>query len=418
MSKICILGAEGAGKTVLLTVLGQKYTTPTKEGIFLEPMNKEASNFIFINWKLMTTEHKWPPPTVPGKLSKLNFNLHYSGTAVELIALDYSGETYRQVLGRGEVEQPYQKELAEHVNSSDIILLLLNLKDVINHDSSERGMENFWLPKATLDYMKNRFPYKLVILVLTQIDRYLEFLKENGTWQNVLMKYIPHVAAAYPNLQILPVSAVNNIDVDDEGHTTPSAQFQQEGIEELVNEIQKALSLFPQQSHHAIQPVDNTPAISVIYSFLNRLSNAPDEKTYGELCKELVFLEPITPGMIVNYYSKVGKIDQGDLKRLEQGAFLCNMTNIVSWGCLILITVGILFESFSFLGKLGFWIMIPLILVDLYSHYLIKIKPTGFVMLIFLGFIYFYLMATLNVHFLISLGVWLALLFIYNKISG
>ena len=242
MASLCILGAEGSGKTVLLTVIGQKYLRPDANGVFLEPLNRAASDFIFKNWELMTEAHKWPTATLPGQLAKLHFNLHFKDNSHELLALDYAGETYREVFGRGKSEQPHQKELIAHVMDSSLILLLVNLKDIINRDASERGMENFWLPNATLNFIRSKSPNKPVFLVLTQIDRYREYLAENDSWRKVLMKYIPIFAAAYPDITIVPVSAVNKIDIDDEGHTVPSEQFQQEGIENLFNEIQREIN--------------------------------------------------------------------------------------------------------------------------------------------------------------------------------
>ena len=52
MSKVSILGVQGSGKTVLLTLLGQKYISPSSEDYFLEPLNREANDFIVKNWKL------------------------------------------------------------------------------------------------------------------------------------------------------------------------------------------------------------------------------------------------------------------------------------------------------------------------------------------------------------------------------
>ncbi len=235
MSKISILGAQGTGKTVLLTVLGQKYISPSPKGYFLEPMNREASDFIFKNWKLMTDARKWPPPTPPGQLSKLQFNLHLGSNVCELNMLDYAGEIFRDVFARNEVAPPYHQELVNYVLTSDYVLLLINLKDVVNKGAGDLIMENFWLPKAALDFVVKKSPGKKVAIVFTQIDRYREYLTECGSWRKVLEKYLPTVSAAYPGLQVLGVSAVNQVSLDDEGYTKPSEDFKQEGLEELLD---------------------------------------------------------------------------------------------------------------------------------------------------------------------------------------
>ena len=43
MGKIAIVGVEGSGKTVLMTVLGERFQTPDPYGLFLSPETQETS---------------------------------------------------------------------------------------------------------------------------------------------------------------------------------------------------------------------------------------------------------------------------------------------------------------------------------------------------------------------------------------
>ena len=46
MKKVAIVGVEGSGKTVMLAGLGDLYTNPDEEGLYLSPKNYETATYV------------------------------------------------------------------------------------------------------------------------------------------------------------------------------------------------------------------------------------------------------------------------------------------------------------------------------------------------------------------------------------
>ena len=63
--KVAIVGCKGSGKTVLMSVLGVKYEKPDKNGIFLNPKDKQTHRICNENVGRMQNDAKWPPATSP-----------------------------------------------------------------------------------------------------------------------------------------------------------------------------------------------------------------------------------------------------------------------------------------------------------------------------------------------------------------
>jgi len=247
MAQIIMLGTVGCGKTILLTVLAQKYRSVSEDGYFLEAMNAEANAFTNLNWHILTEQHEWPAATPPGALRSFRWQIHF-GTNVEkskldLVAGDFSGETFQAAFGRNDLSSAEAQELKQYIDQSDALLLLINLKDFINEQDINRKSETEWALKNCLDYAVGQ-QFRQIAVAFSQIDRYQALFDEcNGDDRAVLNKYLPQIAGAHPNVELLRVSAVNGTTItegaDGLAIERPAENFGSAGIPELLTWVSK-----------------------------------------------------------------------------------------------------------------------------------------------------------------------------------
>ena len=274
MKKISIVGVDGSGKTVLMTALGDKYEKPDEFGIFLSPETPEAFGYVKVH---MTRLHhgQWPSSTVVGQSSVLDWGLfRQNGTErvrlCDLSFLDFSGEVYRLAFGaKGDHDDATYTDkdvvsgigtLQTHLQTSDTLLVLVNLKDIINGNAEEaRTREAMWLSKGILDYAIDKLQIRHVAVAFTQADAYRATMDACDNVKNVYKTYLPFVASKYPDLPLFAVSAVNKTVPDDKGLPCPAEGFGSEGLdllmewivstvpgcENLISDIKKAPALFP-----------------------------------------------------------------------------------------------------------------------------------------------------------------------------
>ena len=238
--KIAILGGTGSGKTVFLTVLASEYGAG-KNAYHLDPVNKEAGVFLQKNWaKLKSGE--FPPPTPPGKLVKMHWRL-YNKTKLgndffDLHAIDVAGECYRELFNNDVVESSGAKALEKYIKESGLILILINLKEIINDSCSEETLENIWGPKACIELIKQYNPNANVAILLSQKDTYETYINEfKGNLIELLRSTAPNLAGTVIqyNLPIFPISSVNNIIEDEKGDIKPAPDFKTEGINNVLD---------------------------------------------------------------------------------------------------------------------------------------------------------------------------------------
>jgi len=254
MSKVIMLGGEGVGKSILLTVLAQTYRTRNNADFFLEAKNKDAALFCHLNWHLLTEKHEWPPPTPPGAYKKLLWQLHIAGEPArtfDLICSDFAGETFRRVFGNDDTSSPDAAELTAHIRTADAVLVLINLAFLLDEKDIERRIENDWAIKNCIDKIA-AFGGKRYCVVFTQIDRYYNLFEQvNNNCRQLLDKYFPQIAGVYPDIDIIPVAAVNRTDLapgDGENvREVPAKGF----CSHNLNEIMKWISETP-----AVQSTD------------------------------------------------------------------------------------------------------------------------------------------------------------------
>lgn len=256
MKKIAIVGVEGSGKTVLLTVMGDKYSTPNANGVFLKPMNGSTFSY-YTRQAANLRSGEWPLATESSVL-KLDWTLMRKSTPNEplqqlgqLSFLDFGGEIYRRAFGgraQSELDQEDEQrrnaveELKSHVKNADILIVLVNLGDIINgKNNNERTVEMNWLSLAILSFAYEQVGMRDVALVFTQADAYAKIISSCGGVRGALAEYLKEVDASYGDrLHLFRVSAVNKtVPSQDRKLQLPakkidSEKFDSEGLEELM----------------------------------------------------------------------------------------------------------------------------------------------------------------------------------------
>ena len=247
--KVAIVGCKGSGKTVLMSVLGVKYEKPDKNGIFLNPKDKQTHRICNENVGRMQNDAKWPPATSPDATECLQWEIMRKvaddpcDTIADLCFLDFAGEVYTGGWGGDNIDTlsaEAQRSLAQlkfHVKEADVLIVLINLRDIINGqrgDASTDSME--WAARTVLSYAYNEAKTSKVALVFTQSDMYENIIAERGGLQNVLEEYMSNIDARFGNrLALFSVAAVATTEpAPDGGSPLPARNFESKGLEELM----------------------------------------------------------------------------------------------------------------------------------------------------------------------------------------
>jgi formylglycine-generating enzyme required for sulfatase activity len=237
MSKVAIVGVEGSGKTVLMAALAEQYGTISPDRPYLMPENQAAFSFMTHIPHLMRKEHRWPQATGVDSLRYLKWSLRLGSDVLKDVEmLDYPGELYRLAFGEhSEAElAAHRKEVHEfldHIVTSDMLVILLNLKDVMDLGRNHRNAETVWITRGILDYARKIPGIKDVLLVFTQADRYMDQLQAEGGPKGVLARHIPMLTVLHPKLECLAVTAVNTTDADG----LPMTDYQSIGLTALMS---------------------------------------------------------------------------------------------------------------------------------------------------------------------------------------
>ena len=252
MKKISIVGVEGCGKTVLASVLGDKYATPDKNNLSLKAKTPETFNFCTSIVAAMR-KGEWPQATLPGEMACLKWQLlchkRSALTTVlgDIVLLDFAGEVYRQAFGQKNdkdslsVVQEDVAMLRSHVAHSDVLIVVVNLKDVVNVDRTDpRTLEMLWLTQDIIEFAKSHGVGDVAI-VLSQADRYSSVIQSCGGVKNAFRKYMTHVDSAFPQTEVFSISAVDKV-VLNGTFEVPAPDFNSKGIEELVKWMSKRVA--------------------------------------------------------------------------------------------------------------------------------------------------------------------------------
>ena len=101
LPKIAIIGMEGSGKTVLMTVLAKRMSQLPNRQYYLDPQNARTLKYVEEMWYTLQNGH-WPPSTPPGQLFELSWNFRVDSTQYELRLVDAAGQDMRLLFGGDE----------------------------------------------------------------------------------------------------------------------------------------------------------------------------------------------------------------------------------------------------------------------------------------------------------------------------
>lgn len=164
MKRISIVGVENSGKSVLMAVLGAKFKSSNRRGLFLESVDE--STFMHYNELVEKMRRgEWPGSTPEGTLLNLRWKLKRNRghsnpeELAELHFLDFAGEDYRSAFGSGAVKESSAEAvetLRSHISGSDVLLVLMNVDDVIVDKDCivavQRMLHVQWLTQTILKY--------------------------------------------------------------------------------------------------------------------------------------------------------------------------------------------------------------------------------------------------------------------------
>lgn len=236
MKHIAIVGTEGSGKTVFVTVLA-KFFGPGEREIFFNPLGKTI-RFVENNWNRLQAG-QWPDQTTSGEMFNYEWECQCGqGESFRLKLVDCAGQDLRRIFADEIPEQ--LRPLADYVHSAQVVIFLLNLGDFVGVRDLSQVTENIYVLKHAIDTLKASG--KETALILTQIDLYDSYLEKHGTWLEVVRNTNPlnllwgaHLLDG--SVPLLPVSAVFDTSVADQpdGGTRriPAASFRCQGIEEI-----------------------------------------------------------------------------------------------------------------------------------------------------------------------------------------
>lgn len=259
--KIAVVGTTRAGKSVFITVLAKHLERP-RDGARLSPKGGSPKNtFTQIEeWWNELQAGNWLPPTPPGTLIELNWDLVMADKTIPLQMFDYAGETLTDLFNNrardseGAARQ-YFDQVRDVFESASVLLVLLNLESLI-----EQGVSRATETKGTLITAMTVFLKKIkadnrdchVCFVFTSYDRYESLITQRwGSVRAFLEQEIPplyyEVADKKSNVRILPVAAVGETETRVEpqtGNATlyPKAGFKSKGFDQLVRWLVQATS--------------------------------------------------------------------------------------------------------------------------------------------------------------------------------
>lgn len=315
--KVAIVGMTGSGKTVLISTLAMRMSQKALEGIFLEPeesIRRQTLRYTQSNWNILN-QGRWPASTPAGELIELQWELGVKNHHAKVQFLDCAGQDIRSLFRtdnfnpdrlRGDLKKVY-----ENINSANILILLVNMKDLLSTSNNIEEILDLDQMLHTLNKRKD-IPRKMAV-VFSQYDKYKPEVDQefNGNFLEYLRHYIPLLHGQYirkRNFEIIPVAAVNDTrSVIENGEVKqyPVPNFSSYNLETLIHWIADSVEeLAPaikdywrKQSLYHAKPAPVTPFSSkpVFHNTYNPGDNKPYDANIGisigkAICKFFKFL--------------------------------------------------------------------------------------------------------------------------------
>jgi GTPase SAR1 family protein len=249
--QIALIGTEGSGKTVLTTVLANKLSQATSNGLCMIPIGAETAKYIEFAWATLQSG-EWVPSTPAGKLFALHWNLKIGNQQAEMKLIDSAGQDLRKLFGNEAYQDPnlpeQDKLLIKYIRSSSILIILINLRDFIAETNIGRKIESQMSLKEALEFI-NKYCNKQVAVVLPQYDEYQTIIQQQYGSDNAFIQqelpYLYNSQASNWKENLFPVAAVNDTEIrnDRDGRTrkAPKPGFGSAGLDQLIQWLGDAL---------------------------------------------------------------------------------------------------------------------------------------------------------------------------------
>ena len=219
---IAIIGLEGAGKTVFLAALAQ--AMQEHDGYpYLEASGADAvktRQYVAGLWDVIQSG-EWPPSTNAGTWQTLSWTWHSGEGVSHAVWLpDCAGQDIRQIFENGGADE-HQKRLAQTIFTSGHVLVLFNLKELIDiHGVPSKNNQRVQVEAAVcLAVRRLTEAGKPFSVLLTQYDAYRELIEQHGGLLPAVRVYSVSLWRELCRCEssLFPVSAVETKDMVKDG---------------------------------------------------------------------------------------------------------------------------------------------------------------------------------------------------------
>ncbi|MDR2439367.1 MAG: hypothetical protein LBE12_08370 [Planctomycetaceae bacterium] len=249
--QISLIGTEGSGKTVLMTVLAKKLAKRSNDGLFLNPVGAKTLKYIEKNWSTLQSG-EWVSSTPPGQMFDLYWKFHIRGQEAEMRLIDSAGQDLRKLFNeKGGYQDPnlseQDRKFLDYICSSSIVILLVNVQDFIARNDNYQIDTQATL-KETLDFMSKNGKRKVAI-VFSQYDQFEATIKNkyDGSLEKFLEKKFPYLYNETTDQfeNVFPVAAVSDTEIrtdsDGKARSVPKHDFNSAGLEPLIKWLADAV---------------------------------------------------------------------------------------------------------------------------------------------------------------------------------
>ncbi|AHF94926.1 hypothetical protein OPIT5_29965 [Opitutaceae bacterium TAV5] len=246
MAQICIIGTEGAGKTVFISVFATRHQEMTPGFPWMAYKNRETARYVAQNWSILADQQDWPPSTPAGTLPSLEWELHTpDGVEHTMKVQDAPGQDIRAIFDSPPEDlNEKQTELLRTIRESDILLFLINPGEAIRAATAiERADVEIPIAMALRNVLERN---TRAAILLSLHDQLLPYFDSIGVPRSdpleAIRACLPTVYGIIRNagdrLKAFYVASIAETVpfVDNQGNarSRPKAQFESEGLAELM----------------------------------------------------------------------------------------------------------------------------------------------------------------------------------------
>ena len=247
--RVAIIGTEGSGKTVLITVLAKRFGRVSEDGFFLNPLDGKSIRYVENGWHALDSG-EWPAGSPLGQLFELQWELHcgVESQACQLRLADSAGQDLRRIFSDDEADTDpqmpsYLQRLSAYCRNADIVICLVNLKDFLGEGDYQRRTESQLVIKGALQRLSAPDGrHRRFCLLFTQIDQYQAVYRKYGDWAAVAKEHLPYVHRAHVatgQVKVGAVAAVYDTQVvvgsDGTPRRVPVPGFTSRGLEKVMH---------------------------------------------------------------------------------------------------------------------------------------------------------------------------------------